>query len=148
VTIHGFGATPYYGLNTSLQCPHCARPYFGGGPDPCLGVVDHAVLACCGHGRPAEAYVTLVEGDWQYGRSPSDYPDDAKRTLTGVEALRFFRERGVGPRFSGSTITNVPLTPAERELVVRALEAICAAEGGNVKLASDLLTRLLKNTDA
>jgi hypothetical protein len=97
MTGHGFGATPIWGANTSMRCRHCQRPYFAEQADPCLGRLENVVHACCGHGRAEEATVTVVDGEWSYGRDPSGWSDLDKRTLTGEEALAFFAERGCGP---------------------------------------------------
>ena len=36
-------------------------------PDPCLGLLPGVKWACCGHGIPGEAYVSLDDGRCLYG---------------------------------------------------------------------------------
>jgi hypothetical protein len=54
-------------------------------PDPCLGIIEGVVSACCGHARPDTAHVVFV-GD-----------DGTERSLYSEDALAFFRSCGVGP---------------------------------------------------
>jgi hypothetical protein len=96
--IFGFGATPIWQANTGLRCAHCLQAYFPDTADPCLGELGGVVGACCGHGRPEEAYVTVIlEGSWSPGMNPWDFTDAQKRTLYGEEALRWFERLGRGP---------------------------------------------------
>lgn len=63
------------------DCGHCGIPQTREGHDGCLGTIPGAENACCGHGRPDEAYVTI--GAIRY---------------SGDEALEIFRIHGVGPQ--------------------------------------------------
>lgn len=43
--------------NPDRDCGHCGLPNTPEGHDGCLGTLDGAMNACCGHGNAAEAYV-------------------------------------------------------------------------------------------
>ncbi|MFP1683392.1 hypothetical protein ACLD0W_12840 [Alloalcanivorax sp. C16-1] len=43
-------------------CGHCGRADTPEGHDGCLGTVPGVMNACCGHGRPEEAYVQFADG--------------------------------------------------------------------------------------
>jgi hypothetical protein len=59
-------------------------------------------MACCGHGRPEQAYVVLVPPErWKPGLDPWHYREDQKQTLSGEDALAWFAEHGVGPAEQG-----------------------------------------------
>lgn len=38
------------GEQVTLRCPHCGAALAPGEPDACLGTIDGAAGACCGHG--------------------------------------------------------------------------------------------------
>ena len=47
----------------SMICPKCDRWYDPGEePDPCLGMLEGVLGACCGHGNDKVAYVTFANG--------------------------------------------------------------------------------------
>lgn len=39
------------------DCGHCHLPNRDDGHDPCLGELPGVMNACCGHGKPEEAYI-------------------------------------------------------------------------------------------
>ena len=43
-------------------CGFCDRGYGVSLHDPCLGTIEGAVEACCGHGDTAKAYVSFRDG--------------------------------------------------------------------------------------
>ena len=47
-------------------CPKCSKVPTRAGHDPCLGTIEGAVSACCGHGKQ-DGYIM-----WEFG----DYPRD------------------------------------------------------------------------
>lgn len=73
--------------------PHAADiPGSGPPPDPCLGLLEGVAQACCGHGvqRPFVVFgLDARPGDSGNGLGLT--------TVTGVAALTWFAERGVGP---------------------------------------------------
>ena len=65
-------------------CAACGLPVGINDPDPCLGMVDGATYACCGHRcLPSvdHAYVSFEDG----------------LVLRGDDALRWYKEHGIGP---------------------------------------------------
>ena len=77
-------------------CPQCGLCSGGTSrPDPCLGFIDDAGGACCGHGNIRDAYVAGV--DIPGGKPHPRKPDDASLWLHGQDALDFFAKMGVGP---------------------------------------------------
>lgn len=42
-------------------CAHCKLPYGNSLHDPCLGTIEDAVEACCGHGDESKRYVAIRE---------------------------------------------------------------------------------------
>lgn len=44
------------------QCDHCGKEWGESLHDPCIGTIDGAVEACCGHGRADIAYVSYTDG--------------------------------------------------------------------------------------
>lgn len=44
------------------HCGHCGQDWGVSLHDPCLGRIDGATEACCGHGDPAAAYVLFGDG--------------------------------------------------------------------------------------
>ncbi len=44
------------------DCGHCKRPNRPDGHDACIGELPDVMNACCGHGRPDEAYVQFTDG--------------------------------------------------------------------------------------
>lgn len=46
-----------------ITCRKCRRGYDAGRePDPCIGELPGVLEACCGHGKPRQAYVTFENG--------------------------------------------------------------------------------------
>lgn len=43
-------------------CAHCDRAFGESTHDPCIGRIDGAVEACCGHGDATRAYVSYADG--------------------------------------------------------------------------------------
>ena len=43
-------------------CSHCSLPYGESLHDPCLGIIEGAVEACCGHGNESRRYVSFADG--------------------------------------------------------------------------------------
>lgn len=43
-------------------CGHCGRHDTAEGHDACLGTLPSVMNACCGHGRPSEAYIQYPDG--------------------------------------------------------------------------------------
>ena len=39
------------------SCGHCGRPQTKEGHDGCLGALKGVMNACCGHGKPDDAYI-------------------------------------------------------------------------------------------
>lgn len=54
-------------------CGKCHEPRTAEGHDPCLGVLDGVVNACCGHGHIDEAYVQFVGGRRLAGQDALDW---------------------------------------------------------------------------
>jgi hypothetical protein len=44
-------------------CGHCGLRTGNDGHDPCLGELPGVMNACCGHGRPEDAYLQRSSGD-------------------------------------------------------------------------------------
>jgi hypothetical protein len=88
-------------------CPHCGELPHPNRPDPCLGMLRGVDFACCGHGRPEPnaAYVSFdahgrrdpdIQHRLRQARRVVKHPRSAT-VLYGDDALRYFRDRGVGP---------------------------------------------------
>jgi hypothetical protein len=67
-------------------CRLCERPSTREGYDACLGFIEGARDACCGHGKVVEAYISWKAGD----------------TVRFDAALALFAELGIGPPTRGS----------------------------------------------
>jgi hypothetical protein len=67
------------------------------GVDPCLGRLEGVTQACCGHGGLVNPYVTIAPGNAPGTMTSACVPGSRERVLYGVEALDYFRSRGVGP---------------------------------------------------
>ena len=52
--------TPTAGNERS--CGYCNKPNTSEGHDGCLGTLEGAMNACCGHGEVAEAYIQYWDG--------------------------------------------------------------------------------------
>lgn len=61
-------------------CAHCLRPYGESLHDPCLGQIEGAIEACCGHGDPTRAYISFTDGR-------------RTETLTDCNGNSYIRER-------------------------------------------------------
>lgn len=59
-------------------CGECGKGRTPEGYDGCIGKIEGAVNACCGHGNPPEAYI--------------QYPDNIR--VSGFEALRIMKLSG------------------------------------------------------
>ncbi len=46
--------------NKDRPCGHCKQPNRADGHDACLGEIEGALNACCGHGDPRIAYVQMT----------------------------------------------------------------------------------------
>jgi len=60
-------------------CGYCGKHNSPEGYDGCIGEIEGAINACCGHGNEAEAYI--------------QYPDG--RRLGGRDAMRLVEERAI-----------------------------------------------------
>jgi len=49
-------------LNVERACGHCGEANTPAGHDACLGTIDGAINACCGHGIDSAAYVQFADG--------------------------------------------------------------------------------------
>lgn len=91
------------------KCPQAApglQHYTG--VDPCLGLLDDVVQACCGHGGVGEPYVVVAPGNAPGTMMPRlDGPHVA---LRGQAALDYFRGLGVGPPCSDTIAMDNPIT--------------------------------------
>ncbi len=74
-------------------CEYCRERYLAGWePDPCIGkYLDGVSHACCGHGDPYLAYVT-IGGEIDQNLEEVNYKE-----LAGVRAWLYFLEQGCGP---------------------------------------------------
>jgi len=72
-------------------------------PDPCLGMMEGVVHACCGHGCVEPAYVVhgpgLTGGESCWELKEKGIPHTL---LRGTAAIQFFADRGVGPHKAGA----------------------------------------------
>ncbi len=62
----------------SRPCGECGKLQTSEGHDPCIGTLPDVMNACCGHGRPSEAYIQYNSG----------------KRLSGIEAMNLMVERG------------------------------------------------------
>jgi len=85
-------------IDNPRPCEHCGRPPFEcerceEWHDACLGHVDGATIACCGHGKPDEAYVgwderTVVGLDPEHWKVAREATADELRELGASELQR------------------------------------------------------------
>lgn len=68
-------------ITVDRPCGRCGLDRTKERHDGCLGTLNGVVQACCGHGTLDDAYV--------------DYSNGSK--LAGLDAMKLFRELGVGP---------------------------------------------------
>ena len=72
-------------------CPHCGRPPFPCEEceewhDGCLGHIENATIACCGHGNPDDAYVGWPERT-VVGLDPEHWTDTREATAAELREL-------------------------------------------------------------
>ena len=49
--------------NDRVKCAHCGMPPTKEGYDYCLGNIEGAEFACCGHGGRQKRYIKMKNGD-------------------------------------------------------------------------------------
>ncbi len=56
-------------IGSDPLCGYCHEHQTIEGHDACLGTLPGVKNACCGHGQIADAYVQMLDGGWEQGRT-------------------------------------------------------------------------------
>jgi len=60
------------------KCGYCNKENTKEGHDPCLGILDGVMNACCGHGIEREAWVQFLDGSRMRGEEAIEYMKEMK----------------------------------------------------------------------
>ena len=55
------------GRSSPVDCAHCGLSCSPSGDDPCIENLPNVMNACCGHGKPEDAYVQFSPTHWVGG---------------------------------------------------------------------------------